>query len=371
MAKTIVGLGDAKAVQRYSAFLASDTARKSYFNKKFMGEGVEAEAPIQILRHLENDAGDKISFDLVMQLKMQPVEGDNTLEGKEENLDFYSDSILIDQARGGVNTGGKMTRKRTIHDLRKVARAKQSDWWSRIFDELFFMYLSGARGINADFIFPTTYTGFATNTFVAPDANHILYGDGTTKATLTSAGKMTTTLVERAQTRAETLGGGTTGIPSIEPIMIEGEMTYVLVMHSFSAYDMRVNSSTGQWLDIQKAATTAEGAKNPIFKGSLGKLNNVVLHQHKGAIRFSDYGAGGNVAASRALFLGRQAGVVAFGSSGNGLRFDWHEEARDNGNQAVITTSSIFGIKKTAFTIAGTSRDFGVLSLDVAAADPA
>lgn len=83
--KTIVGLGDAKAVQRYSAFLAVDTARKSYFNKKFMGEGIEAETPIQILRNLENDAGDKISYDLVMQLKMQPVEGDNTLEGREEN----------------------------------------------------------------------------------------------------------------------------------------------------------------------------------------------------------------------------------------------------------------------------------------------
>jgi N4-gp56 family major capsid protein len=93
--------------------------------------------------------------------------------------------------------------------------------------------------------------------------------------------------------------------------------------------------------------------------------NDVVLHKHKGVIRFTDYGAGGNVAAARALFLGRQAGVVAFGSPGNGLRFDWHEEERDNGNQAVITTSSIFGIKKTAFTIAGTSRDFGVISMDV------
>lgn len=370
MAKTIVGLNDAKAVKRYSAFLAHDTARKSYFNKKFMGEGVESEMPIQILRHLEKEAGEVITYDLVMQLKMEPVEGDNTLEGQEEDLTFYSDSVYIDQARGGVNTGGRMTRKRTIHDLRKVARVKQSDWWSRLFDELFFMYLSGARGVNSDFIFGTSYTGRANNSFVAPDSAHILYGDGTSKATLTSAGKMTTTLIEKAQTKAETMGGGSSGIPAIEPIMIDGEMHYVLCMHSFSAYDLRTATSTGQWMDIQKAAAAAEGFKSPIFKGSLGKLNNVVLHQHKSVIRFSDYGAGSNVAAARALFLGRQAGVCAFGSSGNGLRFDWHEESRDNGNQAVITTSSIFGMKKTAFTIDGTSRDFGVLSLDVAAADP-
>lgn len=133
--RTIVGVGDPKAVQNYSAFLAVDVGRESYFNKKFMGEGVEAQTPLQTLRHLENDAGDKISYDLVMQLKMKPVQGDNILRGKEEDLKFYTDSLLIDQLRGGVNTGGKMSRKRTIHDLRKVARVRQSEWWARLFDE--------------------------------------------------------------------------------------------------------------------------------------------------------------------------------------------------------------------------------------------
>lgn len=264
-----------------------------------------------------------------------------------------------------------MTRKRTMHDLRKVARARQSDWWARVFDELLFMYISGARGINADFIYPTSYTGFASNAFVAPDAQHQLYaGAATSKASLASTDKITLSTIDKAQVKATMLGGGTSGIPGIEPILVEGEIHYVLVMNPFQAYDLRTNTSTGQWLDIQKAAATAEGRNNPIFKGGLGKYNDVVLHQHKSVIRFTDYGAGGNVAAARALFLGRQAAVIAFGSSGNGLRFDWHEESRDNGNQAVITTSTICGIKKTAFTIDSTSRDFGVISIDSAAADP-
>jgi N4-gp56 family major capsid protein len=123
-------------------------------------------------------------------------------------------------------------------------------------------------------------------------------------------------------------------------------------------------------LDIQKAAAAAEGRNNPMFKGSLGMYNNVILHKHRGVIRFSDYGVGNNVTAARALFLGRQAGVVAFGSSGTGLRFDWNEEMEDRGNQVVITTGSIFGVKKTAFTIGGTSRDFGTIALDTAVADP-
>jgi N4-gp56 family major capsid protein len=373
MAKTVIGVGDPKAVKRFSAFLAVDVGRQSYFNRKFMGVGEAAQTPLQTLPHLENDAGDQISYDLVMQLKMKPIQGDANLRGNEEELKFYTDSLYIDQLRGGVNTGGKMSRKRTIHDMRDIARKRQSEWWARLFDETMFQYLSGARGVNADYIEDTSFTGYAGNAFVAPDSQHILYGgNATSKATIDSADKLDLTAVDKAAARAETLGGGTSGIPSLEPCKIDGEPHFVLVMHPWQEYDLRTSTSTGQWLDIQKAATGAEGRANPIFKGGLGMYNNVVLHKHKGVIRFTDYGSAtpGVVHAARALFLGRQAGVVAFGSPGTGLRFDWHEEMEDRGNQVVITTSSIFGVKKTAFTIDGTSRDFGVVAIDTACAEP-
>lgn len=264
-----------------------------------------------------------------------------------------------------------MTRKRTIHDLRKIARVRQSEWWARVFDELCFMYLSGARGVNPDYIFPATYTGFANNSFVAPDAQHILYGgDASSKATIASDDPMTLALIDRAVARADMMGGGTTGIPSIQACEIDGEEHFVVVMNPWQEYAVRTSTTTGHWLDIQKAAAGAEGRNNPIFKGALGMYNNVVLHKHKGVIRYSDYGSGVNLNAARALFMGRQAAVMAFGSPGTGLRFDWHEETQDRGNQAVITTATIVGIKKAAFTIEGTSRDFGVIALDTYVADP-
>lgn len=367
MAKTIVGLNDPKAVKKFSGQLAVDIARTSYFNKKFMGEGETASAPIQVLRNLENDAGEQITYDLSLQLKMQPVEGDNVLEGQEEDLKFYTDAVYIDQMRQGVNAGGRMARKRTLHDLRMIAKKRQADWWSRVFDELLFIYLSGARGINADYTFPTTYTGFANNSVSAPDANHILYaGAATSKATLAATDKLTLATVDRLAAKATMMGGGTEAIPSIQPIVIDGEEHYVLVMSPWQKYDLKRDTGTGGWLDVQKAAAAAEGAKSPIFKGSLGMYNNVVLHEAKPVIRFTDYGAGANVAAARALFLGTQAAVVAFGSAGTGMRFDWNEETRDNGNQLIVSTNSIFGVKKCSFN----STDFGVIAVDSAAANP-
>ena len=88
--------------------------------------GAEAEVPIQILTDLESDAGEQISYDLLAELRMAPVEGEDILEGKEESQKFYTDTIYIDQARCGVNTGGRMTRKRTLHNLREKAKRQQS-----------------------------------------------------------------------------------------------------------------------------------------------------------------------------------------------------------------------------------------------------
>lgn len=367
MASTIIGLGDPKAVKKFSAFLAVDTAKKSYFNKKFMGIGPDSGMPIQMLPQLENDAGDLITFDLSMQLKQAPIEGDDTQEGTEEALKFYTDQVYIDQARGGVDTGGRMTRKRTIHDLRNVARKRQSEWWARLFDELYFMYLSGARGVGGGFIFPLGYTGRANNSFTAPDTQHLLYGGAaTSKATVAATDKASLALIDKAIARAQMMGGGTEETPQIQPVMVDGEEHYVAVFNPWQEYDIRTNTSAGQWLDIQKAAAAAEGRANPIFKGALGMYNNVVLHSHKNVIQYSDYGAGSNVAAARGLFLGEQAAVCSFGSPGTGHRFSWYEESRDNGNKAVISTGSIFGMKKTTFN----SKDFGVIALDTAAKDP-
>ena len=84
MARTIIGVNDARAVKKWSGNLALDTSLKSYFNKRFMAPGAEAEVPVQILTDLESDAGEEIKYDLLAELTMAPIEGEDTLEGNEE-----------------------------------------------------------------------------------------------------------------------------------------------------------------------------------------------------------------------------------------------------------------------------------------------
>ena len=369
MARTIIGVNDAKAVKRYSGLLAVDASQKSYFGPRFMKRGADAEVPIQILTDLETDAGEQITYDLLAELTMAPVEGEDNLEGNEERQRFYTDQIYVDQARCGVNTGGRMTRKRTLHDLRARAKQQQSQWWARLQDELMFIYLSGKRGINANFLLPLNYTGRANNPLAAPDANHLVYAGAATAYNNIAVGdKMGLKLIDRAKTKADAQGGGATNIPVLQPCKIDGNETFVCVMHTFQEDDLRTDAGTGQWLDIQKAAAAAEGRNSPLFKGSLGMYRGVILHSHRNVIRTADAGAGGNIEAARALFMGAQAGVAAFGSPGTNLRYDWHEETRDNGDKVVISTSSIFGTKKVQFETESGPQDFGLFSLDTAAA---
>lgn len=363
---TVVGLNDPKARKLWSTNLVVAVARESYWQRKYMGTGEETTQPVMMLTELEREAGQQIQYDLSLQIGGAPAEGDEKVEGSGEQLRFASDSVFINQARKAVSCGGRMTRKRTVHDLRKIGRNRLKEYWARLYDEQFFMYAAGARGINPDFNFPLGYTGRANNPFQAPDAAHLLYGDGTSLATLTSAGTMSRTLIERANTRVDTMGGGTSDEAEVQPIRIAGGQHYVCVMHPWQFHSLKVSTATNDWMDIYKALTTAEGRNNPIFQGGEGMIGGTILHKHKAVVRFNNYGAGGSLPAARALFLGRQALVCAYGSPGSGQRMSWSEKELDHGNDIEIAAGAIFGIKKNQYE----GRDFGMLSLDTYAVDP-
>lgn len=360
MSTTTVPFGDEKAVKRWSADLAVDVRKKSYFEARFIG--TSENSVIQRKTELETDSGDTIKFDLSVHLRGKPTYGDNRLEGKEENLRFLQDEVKIDQVRHSASAGGRMSRKRTVHNVRKLARDRLGDYFYRFHDEVLFMYLSGARGINLDFIEDVSYQGFANNPFEAPDPDHLLYGgSATSKASLTATDIMSPLVIEHAVEKAAMMQAENPETANMVPVTIDGGEHYVCVMSEYQATDLRT-ASGGSWLDFQKAAAAAEGRNNPIFKGGLGMINNVVLHKHRNVIRFGDYGAGANVLAARALFMGRQAGVIAYGSA-NGMRYTWEEIVKDYKNEPAIAAGFIGGMKKSRFN----KKDFGVLSIDTAA----
>lgn len=364
MAVTTFGVNSPQAVKRWATSLAMDTDKAMYFSK-FIGEGKNNIIERKV--ELEEDAGDRIQYDLAMRLRGAMTYGDNLIEGNEEGLQFYQDEVRIDQARKGASAGGRMTRKRTLQNLRQTAKELTSEYVAEWLDEGFFVYLSGDStfsAINQDAKFTSAFAG---NAVTAPDADHIMYGGAaTSKASLAATDKMSVALLERVAVKPLMMNAVNPDVVRMSPVQVEGEKVFVVLMSPFQAFDLRTETGDLSWSKIQQALATSEGRNSPIIKGGLGKINNLVLHQHENVRRFSDYGAGANVAAARALLLGRQAGVVAYGAAGNGTRMTWVEKLMDADNLVAIYAGLIVGMKKTTFN----SRDFGVCAIDTAGKNP-
>lgn len=359
MAMTEFALNHALAVQRWSTSLAVEAAKKQYF-AKFIGTSKDDLITLQT--ELNKGAGEKVTIGLRMKLVEHGIEGDNIIEGDahgEEALTFYNDYLFIDQLRKSTKSKGKMTEQRVPYNLRQEGRDALAVWWAEELDEEIMCYLAGARGVgtmhNA-----TNWTGRANNALTAPDAAHLVVAGGHAKATLVAADVMELSLVEKLVAKAETTD------PMIQPFMVNGEKKFVLLMHTFQAFDLRTSTTTNDWLDITKATDTGRGDASKLYTGKLGEYADVILHKHRNVIRFSDYGAGGNLPAARALFMGAQAGLMAYGQDSGPSRYSWNEDKDDRGNALAITAGTIFGIKKTRFN----AKDFGVVAVDTYSADP-
>jgi len=361
MAPTDFPLNDPLAVQRWSGSLDVEAIKKAYF-PKFMGSSKDN--LIVIKNELNKAAGEKVTIALRTKLAENGIEGDSIIEGHatgEEALSFFNDALFIDQLRKSTKSKGKMSEQRVPYNMRMEGRDALATWWAEYMDEQMMMYLAGARGIDPSFKVPLTWTGRANNALTAPDSLHQIYaGNATGKADLATDDIVGLIDIERLVATAETLD------PMIQGLNIGGERKFVFLMHTFQAFQLRTSVTTNDWLDIQKAVGGEGAKKNIVYKNSLGEYADVILHKHRNVIRFNDYG-GASVPAARALFMGAQAGLMAYGQNASPNRYSWNEDKDDRGNALAITAGSIFGTKRTIYD----SKTYGLIALDSYCPTPA
>ena len=151
------------------------------------GKQTSAGAPVVRITDLGKGAGDAVDMQLFHQLSGRPTMGDQKLAGRLESMSFADFSLKINQTRHGVDAGGKMSQKRTKHDLIKTARVLLGDgYYGRLTDQRGFAQLAGARGDYSatDIILPLAMTPSLPtsliNSLTAPTyERHFFGGDAT------------------------------------------------------------------------------------------------------------------------------------------------------------------------------------------------
>ena len=331
MAQTSYGVNANEAVKLWSRKLMREALKQTWASK-FMG--TSSNDLCQIQDDTSKGPGDRIRCILRMQLSGAGIQGDGTLEGNEEALITYTDDVVINQLRHAVRSAGKMTEQRIPFSIREEARMGLQDWWADRFDSWFMNQLAGNTAQT-----DTKYTG--NNTVSAVAATRTISASGNDAFTLS--------LVDQAVTKARTLS------PVIRPIQTEAGEKYVLFITPEAHYDLRRSTASLEWGDIQKAAMQGGNiSDNPIFTGSLGEYNGVILHE---SFRLPRITSTGGSQIGRSVLCGAQAASFAFGRDNSPNRMSWTEELFDYGNQLGVSAGCIAGLKKTIYN----SADFSTI----------
>lgn len=404
LARKVYSVGLFSRVQHAPGFmnlLSGEMPKEGSFAAKTKGQ-TSPDYPIVKAGDLSKGAGDAVSIDLFNILQGKPVMGDTRIEGRMMQLTYSSMDVRIDQVRGGADSGGRMTQKRTVHNLRSISMAGIQAWMQRLEDQTALVQLAGARGAQSttDWVVPTQsdndFNSIMVNAVKAPTKNrYFAANDATTPADIGTNDALTLQDIDRivAQLRES---------PSvIQSIKVKGDERAwnepLWVMFVTERQWLYLQSRTGQttWRSavtnaFERKSSTGSN-KHPLFDAYETIMWNGVLIKRlsRYAIRFLagdgvvvDTGGadGGTYTEStvvttqpvdRAIIVGAQALAKAYGKSASDYFYDWSEKEVDHGNSVETVTSSMNGSAKIRFKIDGADTDFGVAVVDSYAPDPA
>ena len=356
----------------WSKELWQDVIDNLYFSQMgMMGKDKEdTNAIIWTDRSLKKSKGDTVTVPLTTKLSGNGVDGDSELEGNEEAISAYSESISIDQKRFAVRLTGQLDEQKNAYDMRKDAKNKLSIRLQEFVERQIFLKLAGVTNTTltdiAGAVVGATCAWSNTPDYI-PDADTAAgYGDRYLGADYTSGATslaatdlLTPALISRAKIKAQLAS------PKILPLKIKGKSYYVLFVHPYQAFDLKNNATYAQ---AQREAA-ARGNDNPIFTGALGIWDGVIVHEHEyvpwldvsvagHSFRGAAVGTDFAVDACRALLCGRQAIAYVQAKNKNG----WVEKSFDYKNKTGFATGIIGGIQKVMFN----SKEYGVIALDTA-----
>lgn len=264
---------------------------------------------------LEKEQGWKHWFGQVRDLNGNGIQGDATMEGNEEEPDVYDDAITIDQYRNAVRTKGKLSDQYPSDKrVREWAKMLLKRWKAEKIDQ-------------------DIFDGLGTS------CTKILYGgDATSTATIGSGDYMTLQLIGKAAAYSEKAS------PEIVGKSKGGERKWLCVMSIDQAYDVMERDAA--WAQAQREAM-ARGPSNRVFKNTLGEWRNTELTKHRKVPLSTNWGAGANLNGASALFVGVQAGGIAYAK-----RKIWNEKTFDYGNKVGFCIGCIWGFTKAVFNSA-------------------
>lgn len=402
LARKVYSVGLFTRVQHAPGFMnliSGEMPKEGSFAAKAKGQ-TSPDYPIVKAGDLAKGAGDTVSIDLFNILQGKPVMGDKRIEGRMMQLTYSSMDVRIDQVRGGSDSGGRMTQKRTVHNLRNISMAGLQAWMQRLEDQTALVQLAGTRGSQqtSDWVVPlqadADFGEIMVNPVKAPTKNrYFAANDATTPADIGTNDALTLQDIDRivAQLRESPV--------VMQSVKIKGDdrawndPLWVMFVTERQWLYLQSRTSQTTWRQAMQNAFERKsgGLKHPLFDAYETIMWNGMLikRMNRYAIRFAagdsvvtDTGGADGLTytestvqtaqpVDRAIIVGAQAMAKAYGKSASDYFYDWSEKEVDHGNSIETVAASMTGSAKIRFKIDGADTDFGVAVVDSYAPDPA
>jgi N4-gp56 family major capsid protein len=316
-----------------NAFFAS-YVRSNRFNRYM---GTDSNAVIQIKEDLTKAAGDRIHLALITELTGAGVTGDSLLEGNEEALSQYECPITVATRRNAVAVTMNNEQFTGI-DLRNAAKAQLKNWAMKKLRTDIINALGSDDGTTAY----ASVTEGEKDTWLAANADRVVFGDGTTAAAytdhsadlalVTSSMTLTKEIVSLMKATAENAS------PIVRPVVVgEDSENYVMFVGSGAFRDLKADLAQ----TLREAEVRGDG--NPLFKDGDLMYDGVVIR------KIQEIPATGTVGATSArlepIYLcGAQALGVAWAQ-----RTRSRTEERDYGFVHGVAIHEMLGVSKLMF----------------------
>lgn len=290
--------------------------KESYFDKFTALDGSNV---VHKNKDLENVKGDSVVFGLMMNLNGPGVEGNQKLAGAEDTLNIYDFTVQTKLIRNAVSRFEADDQK-TQYDMLKEIKSALKQWLADWLDDKLISKLS--------------YNPLSTETVFA--------GAAGTQSAITANDKLTTTIISRAKRKAMMHA------PKVQPIKVDGMDKYIMLVHPWAARDLKDDP---KWLAAQQNANV-RGSKNPIFTGSLGEYDGVILYEYERVLSDNTGASSANVCHN--LLLGKQAACFAVARPAKHI-----EQTDDYGNIAGNGIAFYGAVEKTKFN----GKDYGSIQV--------
>lgn len=318
--------------------------------------GTDEGAIIQIKDALTRKPGDRVSFAATRKLKGAGVEGNEVLEGNEDELDTRSLFVTVRPLRNAVVLTD-WDEQRSAIDMRDAAKYALKDWIMEkmrndILSALGQVAVTGGTGSSAGkAISFDQATATQRNTWLAANADRVLFGvskannvgndAAASLATLdNTADKMSTSILTLAKRMARTAS------PAIRPFKTQdakGREWFVVFMNSYAFRDLQ-NDPVMQQANRDARAREGDAMNdNPIFVDGDLLYNGLIIREIPELNQYLQAGAGG-IQVGPSYLVGAQALGVAWAQ-----RTKSTTDTRDYGFRNGVGIQEIRGINKLQF----------------------